>query len=93
MSNGCGCEKGVLKYIKPPYAKMFYVACVMHDDAYDRGGDERQRRAADTDLFRHMVQLVHRSEHKPPRIAWLTLIALLYYMSVRLFGRYFFNYK
>ena len=54
MSNGCGCAKGLLKYIKPPYAKKYYAACVLHDNEYDKGGGEEQRKEADTNLFLNM---------------------------------------
>ena len=93
MSNGCGCQKGVLKYIKPPYAKKFYLPCVLHDNDYDKGGDEKMRQSADKWLFRHILKVVRRDNGDNPfMVAWLTLIALLYYVSVRIFGRFYFNY-
>lgn len=92
MSNGCGCERGLLRYIKPPYAKRYYVPCVIHDDAYERGGDESARKEADITLF-HNMQRVSRSHSRMPlTLVWFTLIALLYYASVRLFGRFYFTY-
>lgn len=36
-----------MKYIRPPYAKKFYVPCCMHDDDYDRGGNKYTRMFAD----------------------------------------------
>lgn len=93
MSNGCGCEKGVLRYIKPPYAKKFYIPCCLHDDDYDRGGDKKARQNADKRLFRGCFKLILRQEQNPWQMVWLTLIALLYYCSVRLFGWMFFNYN
>lgn len=92
MSNGCGCERGVLKYVKPPYAKKFLAACMVHDDDYDKGGTDADRKEADRDLFVNMEKLTMRNSNNPYSIVWFTLIALLYYMSVRLFGRYYFNY-
>ncbi len=94
MSNGCGCERGLLRYIKPPYAKRYYVPCVMHDDAYDRGGGESERKSADIDLFDNMLKLsrIH-DRSKPFKRTWHTLIALLYYVTIRLFGRFYFNYN
>lgn len=93
MSNGCGCESGLLKYVKPPYAKKFYIPCCLHDNDYDRGGDGKARWNADKRLFRRCFKLILRQEQSPWKMAWLTLIALLYYSSVRLFGWKFFNYK
>lgn len=92
MSNGCGCEKGLLKYVKPPYSKMFYVACCMHDDDYDRGGGKAKRKEADRALFWHIVEIAAKKCKNPFKFTWLVLIALLYYASVRIFGRYYFNY-
>lgn len=51
MSNGCGCQKGALRWFRPPYAKFFYVPCCMHDDEYDRGGGLQERKEADRNLF------------------------------------------
>ena len=93
MGNGCGCSKGLLKYIRPPYAKTFYVPCCMHDDDYDRGGDGQDRKTADRHLFSRMVKLSSRLYSNPWKIAWLVAVALLYYGSVRLFGKFYFNYN
>lgn len=93
MSNGCGCERGVLRYIKPPYARRYYVPCVMHDDAYERGGSDAERKQADIALFNNMQKVSRSLTRKPFTLAWLTFIALLYYVSVRLFGRFYFNYQ
>lgn len=92
MSNGCGCQNGLLKYIKPPYAKKYYAACVLHDYEYDKGGGEEQRKEADTNLFLNMQKVSIRQSRNPYALTWFTLIALLYYISTRLFGRYYFNY-
>ena len=92
MSNGCGCSKGVLKYFKPPYADEFYVPCCMHDDDYDKGGNDQDRKVADRLLFSRMVKLSLKLYTNPWKIVWLVLIALLYYSSVRLFGRSYFRY-
>lgn len=93
MSNGCGCSKGLLKYFKPPYAKIFYVPCCMHDDDYDKGGNEQDRKTADRCLFSRMTKLSLRQHTNPWKIVWLVLIALLYYVSIRIFGRFYFNYN
>lgn len=92
MSNGCGCERGVLKYIKPPYARRYYVPCVLHDNAYDKGGTEHDRKAADLNLFANMRKVAAKHSHNPYNLTWHTLIALLYYTSIRIFGRFYFNY-
>lgn len=92
-SYGCGCASGVLKYIKPPYAKRYYVPCFLHDNDYDKGGSERNRREADTQLFLNMQKVSRQLNRNPFALTWFTLIALLYYVSVRMFGWYFFKYN
>lgn len=92
MSNGCGCETGILKYIKPPYAKMFYVPCCIHDDDYDRGGTEYMRKCADYSLYIRMKALIDKGEWNYIKQKWLKLWAWIYYKSVRIFGRFYFNY-
>lgn len=92
MSKGCGCQSGVLKWLKPPYAEKFKLPCIIHDDAYDIGGTERVRKSADKLLFMRIVEIVSREYPSPWRFVWFTLIALLYYISVRIFGRFYFNY-
>lgn len=90
---GCGCQTGLLRYFKPPYARKFYVPCVLHDDDYDRGGTEEIRKLADRNLYWRMMRLVSGEEGLTPlRHTWFTLIATLYYVSVRVFGRFYFNY-
>lgn len=93
MSNGCGCEKGLLRYVKPPLAKYFYKACCLHDNSYDWGGDEASRKLADKQLFLNMLSIIKERETEPWRITRYVLVALLYYISVRIFGRQYFSYK
>jgi len=91
--NGCGCQSGILKWFKPPYAKFFYAACCCHDDDYDKGGDSGDKIIADKMLYSRMLRRVDRLEYSPYKATCLTFIALLYYVSVRIFGRFYFNYK
>lgn len=93
MSNGCGCQSGLLRFVKPPYAKKFYVPCCMHDDDYEHGGGKAERLMSDRDLFLRMMRIVYENEISPWRVTWFTLVALLYYVSVRVFGWRFFNFK
>lgn len=103
MSNGCGCESSILKWFKPPYAEMFYVPCCMHDNDYDHGGDGLDRWIADRWLYRRMIQIIYKDYTQnyyvctklssPWKILKLVMIANIYYISVRLFGRFYFNYS
>lgn len=89
--NGCGCASGFFKYLKPPYYKYFHDDCVYHDTLYNEGGTEKDRKYADKKLFRKMVK--RSLGLNPWRTTWRTLIALSYYVVVRLFGRKYYNYK
>lgn len=90
---GCGCTKGVLKYIRPPYASLFYVPCCMHDDDYERGGSKAMRKTADRALFERLCRAVLRKEERPFRVLWLTFVAVGYYAAVRVFGRWYFEFE
>ena len=92
MSNGCGCERGLLKHIKPPLSKMFYVACCIHDDDYDMGGDRAARRTADVTFYRNMCRIISGKDVTPWRSFGYTAAALLYYACVRIFGRFYFRF-
>jgi hypothetical protein len=93
MSRGCGCQTGILKWFKPPYADKFYAACCCHDDDYDIGGDEASRLIADNTLFHNIEKIIFQEEVSPFKTIWLHCFALLYYISVRMFGKDYFNYK
>lgn len=92
MSKGCGCQTGILKYFKPPYAKMFHIPCCIHDDDYDIGGGKSERKEADRNLFLRMVKVSIRRTSNPWAVCWYVSVALMYYMGVRLFGHLFFNF-
>lgn len=91
--NGCGCEKGILRFFKPPYSKLFNNACNVHDEAYANGGDKIDRLSADRMLFRNIVAISYYSFISPYRMAWMVIMALIYYIAVRIFGKNYFNYK
>lgn len=90
--NGCGCGSGILKYFKPPYHKLFETECNAHDAAYDTGGTESSRKLADRWLYRRMVSKSI-DNFNPFKASMMNLIALFYYISVRIFGRYYFSYS
>ena len=78
--NGCG-----VFGIKPPFFDKFQACCELHDAMYDLGGDGKARFKADKRL---LVDMVERSTG-----SWLMLWCFVYYLSVRMFGWLFFNYK
>lgn len=89
MSNGCGCEKGLFRFVKPPYAGKFRAACEIHDFHYARA--DISRRQADVRLFRDMVKIVEKTESTPFRVWWFANIAMVYYVAVRTFGWLYYN--
>lgn len=78
--NGCG-----VFGIKPPFFDKFQACCELHDAMYDLGGGKKERFRADKRL---LVDMVERSTG-----SWLMLWCFVYYLSVRMFGWLFFNYK
>ena len=78
--NGCG-----VFGIKPPFFDKFQACCELHDAMYDLGGDGKDRFRADKRL---LVDMVERSTG-----SWFMLWCFVYYLSVRMFGWLFFNYK
>lgn len=78
--NGCG-----VFGVKPPFFDKFQACCELHDAMYDLGGDGKARFRADKRL---LVDMVERSTG-----SWLMAWCFVYYLSVRMFGWLFFNYK
>lgn len=93
MSKGCGCQSGIFRWFTPPYAGLFYAACCIHDDDYDRGGSERDRKVADLRLFVNCFRKIAKSGFAPAKAMWCALVALCYYWSVRLLGSNYFKYS
>ena len=94
MSKGCGCQTSILRFIKPPYSKYFYVPCCIHDDDYDIGGKELEREIADVKLQANMLKVIERDKTLSlAKRKWLIFISKIYYLSVRFFGKHYFNYK
>ena len=92
MAKGCGCQTGIFKWLKPPYAEKFKLPCILHDNDYDKGGDEEDRRIADIMLYWRILKVANKTSEYPLESTWFALIAFLYYISVRIFGRFYFNY-
>ena len=85
IGKGCGCQKGILKYIPVPEASYFYVPCCIHDDNYDRG--ILSRKEADLELLGMCLQVIDRDKDSSNiKKIWLKVCAYGYYLSVRIFG-------
>lgn len=89
MSKGCGCQTGILRYFIPPYSKLFYSACCIHD--YDIGGTSKDRKIADKKLSYNMKKIIYK--YNWLKKIYFKNIIILYYISIRIFGRFYFNYK
>ena len=86
VANGCGGKGGPFD---PPEFR-FHGSCLRHDLNYWIGCTEEDRKKADRQFFSGM-RLDARGAKIPKR--WLYLcLALMYYLSVRWFGRRFFHY-
>ncbi|MFT4072826.1 MAG: hypothetical protein QM654_12995 [Dysgonamonadaceae bacterium] len=92
--NGCGACSGWLSWIKPPHHKFFKNACILHDELYNLGGTEEDRKKADKRLFSEMVK--HSQEYFTDKSIssqwWFVTLAYGYYKAVRWFGKGQFNY-
>lgn len=89
----CGASRGLLRFFKPPHHQFFRPQCVLHDELYDLGGTEQDRRRADKRLFDDMVR--HSIDYFTDRVVsqwWYITLAFLYWVAVRLFGRQCFNF-
>lgn len=71
---------------------MFYVACCIHDDNYDKGGNKSERKKADVTLYRNMCKIISGKDVSPWKSFCYTAIALSYYACVRMFGRFYFRF-
>ena len=92
--NGCGICMGWLGIIRPPHSVFFDTDCVLHDEMYNLGGSEEDRRKADNRLFGTMVEhSITYFKNRPLSLWWFVTLAYLYYALVRLFGKKHFNYK
>lgn len=80
--NGCGVK---ILGIKTPYHKLFNEPCCCHDACYDAGGSSNDRFIADKKFFQSMISKCNSS--------WHIIIASWYYISVRIIGWLFFNYR
>lgn len=80
--NGCGVE---LFSYHTPYHKLFNECCCCHDACYDLGGNGKDRFKYDRKFLQLMIPKCQST--------WHVIIAMLYYLLVRLFGWLFFNYK
>lgn len=94
-TNGCGACSGFLRWLRPPHHEFFQQECLLHDELYNMGGTEADRRKADYSLFWDMVQRScdYFKGRKAGSQTWFIILAYAYYKAVRIFGKSQFNYK
>ncbi len=86
ITNGCGNKKGVIR--APSF--IFLASCNHHDFNYKLGYREKDRKRADEQFYAAMkVDFKRYSGYKR---VWFKIWALMYFISVRSFGSWFFNY-
>lgn len=70
---------------------MFEACCNIHDEYYNKGGNEIDRKIADVYLYEYMkLDISHLPFWKRP---YFHIWALIYYWAVRIFGKKYFNFK
>ena len=95
FGNGCGprlFSPAVNRFVtRRLWGWLFDASCRRHDFAYARGGSKLDRRSADRGFYRALRADAHRLSARAGRVA-ASIFAWLYYIGVRLFGRFSFYY-
>lgn len=88
-TNGCGPQKSWLKV--PQFC--FNASCCHHDWNYTIGGEEKDRKKADYQFYKEMLNDALRYKSKFLIMIKYLTIAWIYYISVRLGGKKCYNYR
>jgi len=88
-TNGCG---GKGSWVKPPYKSFFEASCNKHDIGYGIGGDEAKRFECDGKFFIFMIKDTFKINGWFKKCYYQSW-AIVYFISVRIFGKKYFNYK
>jgi len=78
-------------WLKPPRIYFLEASCQIHDEWYEEGGNEIRRLVCDLFFYSHMINDINKycKKYKLFYIWWATL----YFLLVRLFWWFCFNYK
>ena len=87
ICNGCGPKGGII----PVPEFRFTASCLHHDFNYWLGCKEIQRKKADLQFYKEMVKDANRANTANARRRHRRL-ARIYYLAVRLCGRFCFHY-
>ena len=92
MSNGCGPSWMPRRLTWLFFGWFFEASCDKHDEGYEEGGDEIRRFVCDWKFLKAMLRDCMRIKRKYLRpLAYL--VAMIFFLLVRLGGWYFFNYR
>lgn len=86
IADGCGSKSGLIDV--PDF--VYRDSCQKHDVMYWRGGTEKDRKKADEEFYRDMMD--DASDASWFLRAFYKSLAWVYYQSVRLFSKSFFHY-
>ena len=79
-----------------PHNIFFNDCCELHDTLYAQGGTEFERKVADRELFISMSNKAinyFKARNKVGSMFWYFTIAYFYYLTIRKFGKKYFNFK
>lgn len=88
-SEGCGVKGG----IKPPYHLFFKASCHKHDELYQKGGTRFDRWLSDVVFYNLMRYDVKRAGFSWIKRQYFLIWCKIYFLSVRIRGAKYFNYK
>ena len=95
FGNGCGPRlfpPAINRFItRRLWGWLFDASCRRHDFAYARGGSSLDRQSADRGFYRALRADAQRLSARAGRVA-AKIFAWLYFVGVRLFGRFSFYY-
>jgi hypothetical protein len=94
QANGCG-PKGAVGRLIPDglLGVSVHEACNLHDKHYSEGGNSQDRKTADKIFLSNMLREVEEKSRSSFLKTLRKWEAYLYFWSVRIFGRLFFNQK
>lgn len=103
VCNGCGGAGNSVKnrlirfIIKWAIKKLRIIfiesSCNIHDLTYWQGWDEARRLECDMWFFKVIISDIERYNMKPIEYIWYVFVALIFYYSVRIGWKSYFNYS
>lgn len=85
------CGAGKSAFLIPQF--IFNSSCAQHDAAYIMGGGIIEKVMADTFFYAHMLKDISKGGHTFIKRMFYFKMATLYFITVSIFGMFFFNWK